>query len=115
MRRIAVIAIAVGMTTLGSAAVAGDVDGGAVIGGAVGGGLGAAAGSYFGGRTGAILGSAVGAATGTAIATHEDEDRHVHHVEPTHREVVYVTPAGSHGKKKKNKGCPPGLQMQERC
>lgn len=50
-------------------ALAGSIDGRAVLGGAIGGGTGAAVGSAVGGRNGAIVGSAIGAAAGVAIAT----------------------------------------------
>jgi hypothetical protein len=50
-------------------ALAGGIDGNAVIGGAIGGGAGAAVGSAVGGRDGAIIGGAIGGAAGAAIAT----------------------------------------------
>lgn len=51
------------------AAHAGDIDGGAVIGGGLGGAAGAAVGSAVGGKTGAIVGAGVGGAAGAAIGS----------------------------------------------
>jgi outer membrane lipoprotein SlyB len=54
---------------IASAASAGDVDKGAVIGGALGGGIGAGVGSKIGGTSGAIIGGAIGGGTGAAIGS----------------------------------------------
>lgn len=48
---------------------AGDIDGGAVLGGGLGGAAGAAVGSAVGGKTGAIVGAGVGGAAGAAIGS----------------------------------------------
>ncbi len=71
-------------------ALAGGIDGDAVIGGALGGAAGAAVGSAVGGRDGAIIGGAIGGATGTAIAT-DGKRRERPRVK---REVVYEDEGG---------------------
>ena len=71
-------------STLSVPAIAGGINGDAVIGGALGGAAGAAIGSAVGGRNGAIIGGGLGGATGAAVATSGQRD------ERTRREVVYV-------------------------
>lgn len=67
-------------------ALAGGVDGDAVLGGALGGAAGAAVGSAVGGRNGAIVGGAIGGAAGAAIAT----DGKPRETTTVKRDVVYV-------------------------
>ena len=89
-------------------ASAGNIDGGAVVGGAVGGGAGAAVGSAVGGRDGAIIGGAIGGATGAAIGSSAKKQpaEKVVVKERVVKEVVYVEgdqdgpPGHGHGKKK---------------
>ena len=57
------------------AAHAGDINGGAVIGGGLGGAAGAAVGSAVGGKTGAIVGAGVGGAAGAAIGSSVNEPK----------------------------------------
>lgn len=72
-------------------ALAGGIDGNAVIGGALGGGAGAAVGSAVGGRDGAIIGGAIGGATGAAIATSGSKQQKVVTKQVVvEKEVVYV-------------------------
>lgn len=93
---------------MGQPASAGDIDGGAVLGGAVGGGAGAAVGSAIGGRDGAIIGGAIGGATGAAVGSSARKQPQEKVVVKEHvvKEVVYVDddddgPRGhAHGKKK---------------
>jgi hypothetical protein len=73
------------LATLAAPALAGGVDGNAVIGGAIGGGAGAAVGSAIGGRDGAIIGGAIGGAAGAAIATKDSRETKV-----VTKEVVVV-------------------------
>ena len=56
-------------------ACAGDIDGGAVIGGGLGGAAGAAVGSAVGGKTGAIVGGGLGGAAGAAIGGSVNEPK----------------------------------------
>jgi hypothetical protein len=65
---------------------AGDIDGGAVVGGAIGGGAGAAVGSAIGGKEGAIVGGAIGGAAGAAIGSSATEEKKV----VKEKEVIYV-------------------------
>lgn len=71
-------------STLSVPAIAGGINGDAVIGGALGGAAGAAIGSAVGGRNGAIIGGGLGGATGAAVATSGQRN------ERTRRDVVYV-------------------------
>jgi len=70
-----------------AAAHAGEIDGGATLGGGLGGAAGAAVGSAVGGRTGAIVGAGVGGAAGAAIGSSVNAPKHKTVVE---KEVVYV-------------------------
>jgi hypothetical protein len=69
IRKIALLAVALGFS---SPALA--VDTGAVIGGAIGGGAGAAVGSEIGGKEGAIIGGAIGGGVGAAIGASDDKE-----------------------------------------
>ncbi len=65
-----------GMLSIAGPAVAGEIDGAAVLGGALGGAAGTAMGSALGGREGAILGGALGAGLGAAVGSdHRDRLR----------------------------------------
>ena len=75
---------AVFLVAWAGAAHAGDIDGGAVIGGGLGGAAGAAVGSAIGGKTGAIVGGGVGGAAGAAIGSSVNEPKQ------KQKEVVYV-------------------------
>jgi hypothetical protein len=66
---------------------AGDIDGGAVIGGGLGGAAGAAVGSAVGGKTGAIVGGGLGGAAGAAIGSSVSEPKQKTVVQ---KDVVYV-------------------------
>ena len=79
------------LATLAAPALAGGIDGNAVIGGAIGGGTGAAVGSAIGGRDGAIIGGAIGGAAGAAMATNGSKETKVVTREVVvEKEVVYV-------------------------
>jgi len=78
------------LSTLVSPALAGGIDGNAVIGGALGGGAGAAVGSAVGGRDGAIIGGAIGGAAGAAIATSGSKETKVVTKEVVVEKEVYV-------------------------
>jgi len=103
-------AIAILLVGLGtaSAASAGDVDKGAVIGGALGGGIGAGVGSKVGGTSGAIIGGAIGGGTGAAIGsstTKKEPERVIVKERVVEKEVRIVElhdgpPGHRHGKKK---------------
>ncbi|MBL8526392.1 MAG: hypothetical protein JNL68_01770 [Burkholderiales bacterium] len=75
---------AVVLAAWAAAAHAGDIDGGAVIGGGLGGAAGAAVGSAIGGKTGAIVGGGVGGAAGAAIGSSVNQPKQ------KQKEVVYV-------------------------
>ncbi|MFZ5558210.1 MAG: hypothetical protein ACOZDY_16075 [Pseudomonadota bacterium] len=64
---------------------AGDIDGGAVLGGAIGGGAGAAVGSAIGGKEGAIIGGAIGGGAGAAIGSSATSEKTV-----VREKVIYV-------------------------
>lgn len=80
----------IALAAFAAPALAGGIDGNAVIGGALGGGAGAAVGSAIGGRDGAIIGGAIGGATGAAIATKGSKRTVVE------RDVVYEDERGHH-------------------
>ena len=93
---------------IASAASAGDVDKGAVIGGALGGGIGAGVGSKLGGTSGAIIGGAIGGGTGAAIGSStskKEPEKVIVKERVVEREVRVVEvhdgpPGHSRGKKK---------------
>jgi hypothetical protein len=78
------------LSTLAFPALAGGIDGNAVIGGALGGGAGAAVGSAVGGRDGAIIGGAIGGAAGAAIATSGSKETKVVTKEVVVEKEVFV-------------------------
>ncbi len=78
---------AVVLAAWAAAAHAGDIDGGAVIGGGLGGAAGAAVGSAIGGKTGAIVGGGVGGAAGAAIGSSVNQPKQKTVVQ---KDVVYV-------------------------
>ncbi|MET1084208.1 MAG: glycine zipper domain-containing protein [Burkholderiales bacterium] len=78
---------AVLLVAWGTASHAGDIDGGAVIGGGLGGAAGAAVGSAVGGKTGAIVGGGLGGAAGAAIGSSVNQPKQKTVVP---KEVVYV-------------------------
>jgi hypothetical protein len=80
---------AVFLVAWAAAAHAGDIDGGAVIGGGLGGAAGAAVGSAIGGKTGAIVGGGVGGAAGAAIGSSVSEPKQKQKT-VVQKEVVYV-------------------------
>ena len=102
---IAILLVGFGMA---SAAWAGDVDKGAVIGGALGGGVGAGVGSKVGGTSGAIIGGAIGGGTGAAIGsstTKKEPEKVIVKERVVEKEVRVVEvhdgpPGHRHGKKK---------------
>jgi outer membrane lipoprotein SlyB len=73
------------LAVLAAPVYAGDIDGGAVIGGAIGGGAGAAVGSAIGGKQGAIIGGAVGGGAGAAIGSSTTQQKTV-----VKEKVIYV-------------------------
>ncbi|HSO06964.1 MAG TPA: hypothetical protein VLW45_06975 [Pelomicrobium sp.] len=73
------------LTALSFPVFAGDIDGGAVLGGAIGGGAGAAVGSAIGGKEGAIIGGAIGGGAGAAIGSSATKEKTV-----VKEKVIYV-------------------------
>ena len=107
MKRMGVLAFCLIAGSISTPAMAGDVDGNAVIGGAVGGAAGAAVGSAIGGKEGAMIGAGIGAVTGVAVATPSKERETVR----VREKVVYVEEGHhdnglhrGHYKKKHKKG-----------
>lgn len=98
MKRLGLIGFTL-LSSLAMPALAGQVDGNAVLGGMLGGGAGAALGSAIGGKDGAVIGAGMGAAAGAAVAAdgrsqtapvqrqvvYMDGDRHEHHDNGLHR------------------------------
>ncbi|MGV1100389.1 hypothetical protein ACUUL3_13400 [Thiovibrio sp. JS02] len=86
MKRMGILAFCV-ISSFSAPAMAGDIDGKAVLGGAVGGAAGAAIGSAIGGKEGAMIGAGLGGVTGVAVATSDKKEPEVVHVK---EKVVYV-------------------------
>lgn len=105
------LTIILGGLLFSAAALAGDVDTRAVIGGAIGGGIGGGVGSKVGGTSGAVIGGAIGGAAGAAVGSSSgskrEPERVVVHERVVEKEVRVVEhdghdgpPGHRHGKKK---------------
>lgn len=98
IRKIVMLAVAVGFSGPALA-----LDTGAVVGGAIGGGAGAAIGSEIGGKNGAIIGGAIGGGIGAAIGASDDKETVIVNEKVVIHEVHTDHPGHGHGKKKGGK------------